>query len=243
MPLQLDHAVIAVTDLDTAIQDYRSLGFIVVRGGVHANRATHNALITFSNGTYLELLAATNEPIRPGVIDFSIMLQHGEGLVGFALRSNDLAADATRLRANGFSVGNAIPGERCREDGTLVQWKLMLLDGGFAPFLIEDVTLRSHRIPTELAITNHSNSVTGLHAVEIAVRDLLGTRERYAKLLGLSPQSLDASAPSTGGIILREIANVDALHALHLGCEGNEPRVFSLKHTHGVRFEFVSPSG
>ena len=43
MTLQLDHAVIAVDDLDAAVQNYRALGFTVVRGGVHANRATHNA--------------------------------------------------------------------------------------------------------------------------------------------------------------------------------------------------------
>ncbi|HML24322.1 MAG TPA: VOC family protein, partial [Aggregatilinea sp.] len=87
MTLQLDHAVIAVHDLDTAANDYRALGFTVKRGGVHANRATHNALIVFGDGTYLELLAATGDAPLPGVIDFGALLGAGEGLRGFALRS------------------------------------------------------------------------------------------------------------------------------------------------------------
>ena len=39
MSLPLDHIVAAVDDLETASRDYRALGFTVVPGGVHANRA------------------------------------------------------------------------------------------------------------------------------------------------------------------------------------------------------------
>lgn len=157
MSLQLDHAVIAVADLDTAIRDYRDLGFTVVPGGVHANRATHNALIPFANGTYLELLAATGERPVPGRLDFSRLLEQGEGLVGFALRTENIEAETARLQTAGFAVGEIIPGERRRRDGTLVQWKLALLDDGFAPFLIQDVTPQDRRIPTDPALTTHAN--------------------------------------------------------------------------------------
>jgi len=104
MTLQLDHAVIAVDDLDAAVQNYRALGFTVVRGGVHANRATHNALITFADETYLELLAATGEPPIPGAIDFGALLSGGEGLAGYALRADDLDAELARLRAVGLAA-------------------------------------------------------------------------------------------------------------------------------------------
>lgn len=168
MSLHLDHAVIAVNDLEQAIHDYHSLGFTVMPGGTHANRATHNALITFANGTYLELLTATGEAPVAGMIDFGTLLRHGEGLVGYALRSDTLEADADRLRSNGFSVGEIIPGERRRQDGTLVQWKLALLDDGFAPFLIQDVTPQDWRIPADSAVTTRANTATGLLRVEIA---------------------------------------------------------------------------
>src|SRR5688572_2537486 len=98
--LQLDHVIIAVHDLQTAIDDYRRLGFTVLKGGTHANRATENALVVFVDGSYLELLTRTGEAALPGLVDFSGLVSRKEGLVGFALRSSDLEADIARLRAN-----------------------------------------------------------------------------------------------------------------------------------------------
>lgn len=53
----IDHLVILVSDLAEAIEDYEALGFHVAPGGEHTDGATHNALISFADGTYLELLA------------------------------------------------------------------------------------------------------------------------------------------------------------------------------------------
>jgi hypothetical protein len=246
MPLQLDHAIIAVQDLNAAMHDYRSLGFTAMPGGVHANRATHNALITFANGTYLELLAATHEPPLPDVIDFSTLLQHGEGPVGFALRSNDLEADTIRLRAEGFAVGEIIPGERRRTDGALVQWKLALLGNGFAPFFIQDVSPQAWRIPTDPAITTHANTAMGLRCVEIAGRDLQGAQDRYTRLFGLSPTHLkDGEQRTVGDIVLREVvdaAQPETMSALHLAFSDSEKHGFSLERTHQVRFRVVPPA-
>lgn len=232
MTLHLDHAVIAVHDLDAAIQDYHRLGFTVVQGGTHANHATRNALITFSNGTYLELLAATHQPPLPGLIDFSILLQQGEGLVGFALRSNDLDMEAARLRADGFAVNEVIPGERRRADGTLVRWKLALLNDGFAPFLIQDITPQERRISTNPSATTHANAIRGLCGVEIAVHDLPEARTWYARLFG-------AGETDPAQIRLREIPLAEpsaGLSALHLVPGGRETFHFPLERTHHVRF-------
>jgi catechol 2,3-dioxygenase-like lactoylglutathione lyase family enzyme len=205
MPLQLDHVVIAVHDLDAAIQNYRDLGFTVVRGRVHANRATHNALITFSDGTYLELLALTGEMPIPDNIDFSVLVTGTEGFVGFALRSDDLEADAARLRSEGFAVGDVIPGERQRADGTIIQWKLALLNDGFAPFLIEDITPRVWRIPHDPAATTHANRAIGLGGVEIAVRDMAASKEIYTKLIGAVPRDSGSNFCKFDDITLRLI--------------------------------------
>src|SRR3954449_3910124 len=91
---KLDHVIIAVFDLDQAVDDYRALGFTTIYGGRHANGATHNALVCFQDGTYLELLAPTGDAPQSGLTDFSPLLQHGEGLVGYALLSHDLHSDA-----------------------------------------------------------------------------------------------------------------------------------------------------
>ena len=45
----LDHMVVVVSDLEEAIKNFSSLGFLVERGGV--NGPTHNALIFFRDGT------------------------------------------------------------------------------------------------------------------------------------------------------------------------------------------------
>lgn len=241
MSSPLDHVVIAVHNLDAAIQDYRALGFTVVRGGIHASRATQNALITFPDGTYLELLAPTGEPPVSGVIDFSVLLQQGEGLAGYALRSDDLEADVARLRAQGLAVGEVIPGERRRDDGRVIRWKLALLDGGFSPFLIQDVTSRQWRVSHDPAITTHTNRAVGLRAIEIAVRDVTAARNRYAQLLGLSRQHESPDDHPTEGVVLREAGDeaghAERLFAVHLLCEQARDNRFPLERTHGVRFQ------
>src|SRR3954464_472307 len=113
---KLDHVIIAVFDLDEAVEDYRALGFTTIYGGRHANGATHNALVCFQDGTYLELLAPTGDSAQPGATDFSPLLSHGEGLVGYALLSHDLHADAAAMRARGANIGDVGEGQRLRKD-------------------------------------------------------------------------------------------------------------------------------
>ena len=52
----IDHLVIMVQDLDRAAKDYERLGFTVVAGGKHPV-GSHNALIAFADGSYLEIIA------------------------------------------------------------------------------------------------------------------------------------------------------------------------------------------
>src|SRR5262245_17849416 len=52
----IDHLVIVVPDLDTAVASYRGLGFTVVPGGRHPTGPL-NALIAFTAGAYLQLIA------------------------------------------------------------------------------------------------------------------------------------------------------------------------------------------
>lgn len=202
MTLELDHLVVAAPDLEQAMQTYRDRGYTVLRGGVHMNRATENALVTFANGTYLELLARTGETPLPGLIDFSPMVDGYGPFPGFALRSDDLEAEAARLRASGFALGDLIPGERRRKDGTLVQWKQGLLDSGFYPFLIQDVTPRAYRISTDPAATTHPNGALGITDVTIAVRDLAASQDRYTRLLGKAPDN-------SGWLTLEQVPNLN----------------------------------
>ena len=52
----IDHLVVVVPDLEAGIAAYEGLGFTVVRGGRHPV-GTHNALMAFADGSYMELIA------------------------------------------------------------------------------------------------------------------------------------------------------------------------------------------
>ncbi len=255
MPFSLDHVVVAVRDLEQAIGDYRDLGFTVLPGGAHANGATHNALICFEDGSYIELLARTGASPRPGPIDFSPLLDNGEGLVGYALRTDDLEAAAARLRMSGVHIGDIVSGERRRGDGTLVRWRMLPIEGGFAPFLIQDITPHHLRVPNDPDAMTHANRAVGLRGVEIAVRDMKASTARYAQILGLEPRSISLNqiALKAGRIVLfqpnQELLNVDwgaqvrdlgateVLYAVELLQDRAADDRFRLEATHGIRIE------
>jgi hypothetical protein len=189
MTLTLDHVVIAVRHLQQGIADYRDLGFTVIYGGKHASGTTHNALVCFKDGTYLELLALTGEKPSSGAMDFSHLLQYDEGVVAYALASDDLETDALALREQGIDVGDVNEGGRKREDGVELRWKTALIDGSMSPFLIQDITPRDLRVPDDEATTTHRNGAQGIAALVITV-NLLSEQciDHCAHLLGTEPE-------------------------------------------------------
>ena len=57
--MKLSHIILKVNDLDQAVKMYREKGFAVEYG---KTKNPYNALIYFSKGPYLELLARTGMP-------------------------------------------------------------------------------------------------------------------------------------------------------------------------------------
>lgn len=177
----IDHLVIVVSDLDAASADYRALGFTVVAGGRHERHVgTHNTLIAFADGSYMELIGFYERQQSHRWWD---ALQRGEGLVDFCLQTDDLAGDTLRLRRAGVKMGDPESKKRMRPDGVEVRWKYALaLDEhrGVAPFVIADITAREVRVPRE---HGHANGVTGIGTVTVAVEDLATVTEWYADVL------------------------------------------------------------
>jgi hypothetical protein len=168
MLIGIDHLVVAVADLEAAARSYRDLGFTVVAGGRHPT-ATHNALIAFEDGTYLELIAFY-EPSPEH--RWWAPLQRGGGLVDFCCRTTRLLADTLALRQAGVQVDDPRPQSRVRPDGYTVRWRLALPTGahrGAVPFLIEDETPRDERVPRH---RRHDNRVTGIRTLTVAVEDV-----------------------------------------------------------------------
>lgn len=185
----IDHIVIAVRDLAAASRDYAEQGFTVTPGGEHTGGATHNALISFDDAAYFELIAF-REPDRPQQHKWWGRFATGEGTVDFALLSDDVAAEAIRLESAGIAVEGPIDGGRVRPDGEQIAWRNLGLaaEGAPLPFVIEDITPRELRVPTGAA-TDHQLGVTGIAGVTLLVEELDRAGEPFASLLDTPGES------------------------------------------------------
>ena len=195
MILGIDHIVIVVKDLQQAAQDYRDLGFTVIPGGQHPV-GSHNVLISFQDGSYLEIIAFYREALDHRWWN---PLQKGERLVDFCFQTDDLRGDTKKLQDAGVAINNPVPWSRKRPDGYELKWLLSLATGdhrGVAPFLIEDVTPRSERIPREF---NHDNGVIGIEKVTVAVSEIAPIEKCYGALLGdKGVEVIDATLRAAG---------------------------------------------
>lgn len=176
----IDHLVVAVPDLETAIIQYKALGFTVVPGGRHPI-GSHNALIGFEDDSYIELIAFFD----PGAVHrWRDLLNLGGGLVDYCAVTDDMQGDILRLRAAGVDVPDRYSLSRARPDGYVLDWYLAspaLAHQGVVPFLIEDVTPRHERLPKE---RRHANGVTGVAHLTLAVADLSQAEAWFEPIFG-----------------------------------------------------------
>ena len=193
----IDHIVIAVRDLAAASDDYARLGFTVTPGGEHTGGATHNALISFADGAYFELIAF-REPDRPQEHKWWATFARGEGTVDFALRSESVDFEGDRLKQAGIELDGPHDGGRLRPDGQRIAWRNLGLAAAGAPlpFMIEDVTTRDLRVPTGAA-TEHELGVTGIAGLVLLVADLDRATGPYQALLDTRGES---STPAVEGV-------------------------------------------
>ena len=191
----IDHLVVVVPELEAAVASYRGLDFTVVPGGRHPI-GTHNALIAFADGSYLELIAFFEPNAQHRWYQ---RLQKGGGLVDFCLQTDDLAADAGAFRAAGVTLADPRPLTRVRPDGYKLSWVLSIPEthGGVAPFLIEDETPRDERVPRA---TTHANGVTGIQLVTVAVSDVAMVRGWYERVPGAKVMAVDRPDLKAAGV-------------------------------------------
>ena len=194
MPGRLDHLVILVKDLEGAAEDYGRLGFRVTPGGEHADGLTRNALVPFRDGSYLELVAFVDPEGTADNVWGWRKFSSREGLIDYCAASDDLGQEVRQLREMGFRTDGPHDGGRRLPDGGEIRWRSASIaqDGKLLPFLIEDLTPRSRRVPSGPA-ADHPNGATGTARLEISTPDPRGARGRLAALTGTAPE-----APSLG---------------------------------------------
>jgi catechol 2,3-dioxygenase-like lactoylglutathione lyase family enzyme len=233
----IDHLVILVRDLAQAAADYTALGFTVTPGGEHAGGATHNVLVPFADGTYLELIAfLRDEPGHRWARHASI----GEGLVDFALLPDAIEADIAAARERGLVYEGPTPGGRLRPDGTRIEWQIGAPPTPDLPFLCADVTPRELRVPGDEARL-HPNGATAISEITVAVDDVQSSSARYAALLGMEPVVLDEYTVTFGLGGARITLAAPASNALadsalraRLSSRGAGPLAFALRYGAGV---------
>ena len=194
---RLDHVVLVVLDLDAAIADHGRRGFTVTPGGEHAGGLSHNALVGFADGSYLELIAFHDVAAAVGKHSWAPVAERGGGWADFALLSDDLMSDAATL--GDLVARPPEDGGRTRPDGVAIAWRVARLHAPL-PFLIQDLTARELRVPGGDA-AKHANGTTGVAKVVLGARDPALVTERYAKLRERGAPEIEIRAAERDGVI------------------------------------------
>ena len=123
-----DHIVYTVPNLEEAVADLElRLGVKPIIGGRHPTQGTKNALVNLDNGAYLEILAADDENTDiapPRWMGVDVLTR--PRITRWAVKSDNLPADAAVLSAFDSGLGHTSAGSRRRPDGGTLRWELIL---------------------------------------------------------------------------------------------------------------------
>lgn len=160
--MRLDHVIYGARDLDAAARRFRDeFGLDSVPGGEHAGLGTANRIVPLG-GDYLEIMGVVDPEgaLAQWVLG---MIAGGERLIGWCVRTDDVAVVATRLGEEPVAMS------RARPDGTALSWRLAGLPGAMGdpslPFFIQWDDLSQHPGKTPAA---HAAAPNGISWIEVA---------------------------------------------------------------------------
>ncbi len=243
--LKIDHVTAAGSNLKELQARLAAIGIPSVYGGAHSNGATEMALVSFADGSYLELMAPQPNagPDTLARQPWTKFMQGDAGPCAFAVRAKDMAAEVQRLRAAGIEVGDPVRNGRQRPDGVRLEWETAPVgpepSGTFFPFLIHDFTPREQRAFPQGKPSN--KDFAGVGKVVIAVRNLDAAVKRYSQAWGTPPaiKQVDAGFGAhlalLGGmpVILAQPLTADSWLAQRIARFGESPCALILDQRHG----------
>jgi hypothetical protein len=250
--LRVDHATVAGKDLKIMMANLADVGIRCEYGGPHSNHATEMALISFPDGSYLELIAPQPNADTKALAahEWTKQMQNNAGPCAWAVQSADLAAELKRLQLTGVSVSPLKRSGRERPDGKRLEWEAAQIGeeprGTFFPFAIRDLTPRRDR-----AFLNGKPSTkdfNGVARVVIAVRDLRASVQRYRSAYAF-PQPLGQVDSNFGAhlalftgspVVLAAPLNADSWLAARLEQFGEGPCAFILEARKTRRYQPAS---
>ena len=183
----IDHAVVAVADLEIAKARYIRLGFTVTPRRRMVGWGTANYSVMFDDKDFIELLGVVDSSafLTPGLADF---LVGGEGAMAVTLRANDVTsahAALSTLGANPTPLNEVTI--NCEAPwGDLPQSFRWLKIGEAATpdmylMLVQPLTPQNMRRPEWV---EHANGARSIRAMTIVVSDPDALRPAYERLLG-----------------------------------------------------------
>lgn len=199
MNLAIDHVTVCGSSLERMRADFSAVGLRTIYGGHHANGATHMDLLTFPDGSYIELIAPFASLAGAGAMmsGWTKLMEGDAGCGAWAVRSTDIHAETSRLRSAGIEVRGPEAGGRRRTDGMQLEWETAIVGAGPAgsvlPFLIEDKTARALRVPAPSA----ASEIEGVAAVVIAVRDVNASIDLFRRAFGLEEAVIEDHSGAT----------------------------------------------
>ncbi len=239
--LKIDHVTVAGSDLKAMMNNLAEVGLHCEYGGPHSDRLTEMALMSFPDGSYLELIApqASANKTTLAAHVWAKRMTGNAGPCAWAVRSSDLAAEMKRLQAAGVTVKPQVRSGRERPDGKRLEWEMVQIGeeprGTFFPFAIQDLTSRQDRVFLSGKAT--TKDFGGVARVVIAVRDLKGAVQRYRDAYGL-PSPIEEVDKEFGAhlalftdspVVLAAPLHADSWLSNRLGQFGEGPCAFILK--------------
>ena len=170
--LKIDHVTVAGTNVEAMRKAFTAAtGLPTEYGGPHSNHASEMALVSFPDGSYMELMGiqAHADAAAVSAHEWRKFLQGNAGPCAFAIRAtNSIGIETKPPRRSG----------RTRPDGTRLEWETTDIGPGtrgtLFPFLIRDFTPRENRAylngqPTTRKALGVSKVVVGVQNLEKAV--------------------------------------------------------------------------
>lgn len=180
-PRKIDHIVYTVPNLEAAVEDLtQKLGVKPIIGGRHDTQGTKNALVNLTDGAYLEILAADEENTAispPRWMGIDVLT--GPKITRWALKSDDLAADAATLKRVDPALGEIKAGSRQRPDGSWLRWELIMPTAApevdVLPFMVDwsESDVHPHEVLPDMGC-----GIISLIAVHPAPATINGTLEK-----------------------------------------------------------------
>ena len=175
-----DHAIVGVGDLEAARLTWQRLGFTTCPRGKHIGWGTANYCIMFADD-YLELLGIVDASQFTNNLDH-FLSQHGEGLLGMAFASSDIAALAEQLGGQPQDLKRLLE----LPEGTVEpRFKLLHPPAGTLPglsgFFCQHLTPQLMRRPEWLI---HGNGARRIAGMSVAVADKAEAQAAYGRVFG-----------------------------------------------------------